>query len=923
MIFTGSFNTYDNQYTYNVTIGSIGVTNIITDPIDIDEDSLLSNGPTVMFDPNPVSINCDREDLIKRVIISQATINLIAAEDVSAELYALTGTDIPVSITLGSNQDYVFFGYVDPLMFNQGYARNYESVQITATDPLGKLEMLKVDDVSTFYTTSGSTPIPTEMTPWDVIEDILDKINVTVGIERINATVKTAMQNTKLHMKVFFGDDRDDYKTLYEVLDEICKYFNLYISMYDADTVIISCTINNAPGQENINFKDSATDDSTSIGYDDVFNQIELTCKIEPVKDIFTQLDDKDNMYSDYLQYEKYMTEYESPDAGMTSWDTFYKMINEQSDITYDEAWTRDHYCYVLRNDLWDFGTGTDKSYIEYLGGGYNAETGAPIPMYKGQCNIMNWLHGRRMRAAFVALGSTDKVMANGQVTDDSIKSNITLDKYLIISTLGKFKNDLDELNAYRTQLSPYYDSPLCTFKGIDRNILSPADSQVTNYLIISGNIILNPLQKLCGSNWSDDEATLSNTFANAKSYYIYSMSNMFARQGVFRTVDCDTDDDGCYYQQRWMWWDSNTGYSEYNNGILGVYGPLDRKCSQMFKYEYSEDHSTNDQISKMPIICCRLKVGEGNDAKYCVERLDGGTPVHSWGETGENRFEWLTAAEASAKGISPTFTIGINPKIGDTIIGPKWQISNTVRWDMNLDKTGMAIPIKEQDHLDGPIEFSILGPYNATWEHVTKYYHGYWFWEHAGYRVNTKSILSNTQSIMINNLKIEMTSNNGGVNSLKTTADNDLVYKSAMAPSFNENQEVDLSICTALTFEECQEWGIKNQTTNSYVYNLDNSGYRGFGGTVKPEVCLVDYLYKEMCTPSKVLDTQLKATAFDNGLYGNQMNYDMLCNYFVGVVKVNGSYVNTRIMSYETNLKKKTIDVKFREHKTVTNYQI
>ena len=112
MILTGTFNTYDNKNTYTVTIGDTGVTTTISDPT---EDIYGDNKPDliVMFDPDPVIINADRQDLTKRIIISQATINLVSNQNMTDYLFAYTNRSIPVTILNGSNV--CFFGYVDPL----------------------------------------------------------------------------------------------------------------------------------------------------------------------------------------------------------------------------------------------------------------------------------------------------------------------------------------------------------------------------------------------------------------------------------------------------------------------------------------------------------------------------------------------------------------------------------------------------------------------------------------------------------------------------------------------------------------------------------------------------------------------------------------------------------------------------------------
>jgi hypothetical protein len=70
---------------------------------------------------------------------------------------------------------------------------------------------------------------------------------------------------------------------------------------------------------------------------------------------------------------------------------------------------------------------------------------------------------------------------------------------------------------------------------------------------------------------------------------------------------------------------------------------------------------------------------------------------------------------------------------------------------------------------------------------------------------------------------------------------------------------------------------------------------------------------------PARIIQTQLRPNAFENGLLGFAMNFDMLTNYFTGLYSLG----NCRLMSYEADLKYKTIDATFRQHRTVTNDQI
>ena len=934
MKFYGTFNSYDNEQKYHIEIGMQGdwLTTEIKDPTDEEIYEIAGPDKIVMFDESPISISANRQDLLKRIIISQATINLLSNKDLTDDLFAQTNRSIPVTITEVSddeNPQHVFFGYVDPLQFSQGYAHNYESVTINATDPLGALEDYRINQVVKNGTNIFISP-NTEISPYDLIISILNKIGVGLNTQYVNQTVLNAMRGTKLHCTIFFGDDQDDYNNLYDVLENVCKYFNIYVAMMNADTAMLYCTINNTVNATDLsNFKELATDASTSISMDDVYSQITLTCEIEPVEDLMTSFSDKDFLYSDYDTYEHYMTEqFAEMDwdnrGAMWPWWGFWDILNNkdmtQDPNSYPYCYKSDNYCYVLRNDAWDFGRG-NKSYIEYMGGSIKYDEDGNVleskPMTRAhQYDLLYWLANNPCKAALVGFAKGPNINLK-TVSDNSVQQSLDLDKWLVISTMGIKDNNISQASRYETLLRQ--NNPICSYKGLQSNILSPQDNRITNFLIISGNILLNPLQGLSGPNWATAQEILSNTWISAwNSWYTYDAVLWILGNCLGNTVGYN--DNHMYYQQKW------------DKSILargGVYGFLNNNAAKELKYEYSSPGNTNDTISKMPILACQLKVGD----KYCIEQL--------WlGEAGVNNFVWMTVDDMRRKeaeinaGLdyddptwyhieqNPIFTLGIDPKIGDYIIGQKYQISNTIDYSMNIDKTGTAIPIKASDKLSGAVEFKICGPYNAMWNKITYYERSFWFYKFEWWFDNPISILNNCQSIMVGDLKMELASNNAGRNEAKTTADNDLVYYSDTVPVYIEKQEDDINICTPLTVDECDEWGIKVQNSNSYVYKSDNSPFRGFasgGTTVKPEQCLIDYLYKEYCSPSRIISTQLKADAINNGLYGNKINIDMLSYYYTGLPVNNPC----RIMKYDTDLKYKTINLEFRQHKTVDNTQI
>lgn len=899
MIFTGTFKTYDNKQTYSVTIGNTGY------PMTIVDSTENYSGDTVMFDPTPVIITNDRQDLQKRILISQATINLISNTDLTEELFAPSSRTIPVNITCGNNT--VFVGYVDPLQFDQGYAHNWEQVQITATDPFGALEEKNV----------GQLPLVTKqstLTTAGFINAIFTAIGVNhIYFDDVYQDVRTAIGTTNIKMWNFFGDSRDDYMTLNEALSEICKYFNLYVVFY-GDGAHFSSTINNNPTQITISsFKDSAADDSTSLSTDEVYSQANVKCEIEPVDDLIVSIDDKDNLTSDYTNSEVYMNEVISSGNGKTAHAKFKYMLDPQhfNDNGYEEAWELPNYVQILKNAVWDFGS---NSYLDQ----------------NSQIGTLGWLKQHSGKGAILGFARGTRI----NPLDDSIQATPTVSPYFVISINGQYDDSSAGATAMETMIQNAV--PVCEYVGLSSAILSPPDANVTNYIVISGNILLNPAQKLTGPYWGSDASKIANTIRSCidawqSPWDVTELNGHIYFNTTFEhTIPHPNDDKyGVYYQQRWFGLNQSQGV-----GSPGLYGYLDNEKNKDLQYKYNSGGTRIDQISKLPVLACQLVVGdppaqgETDTRKWCCERLFDG-------DSGQNVFEWKTLAEwraifaqknmEDAATAEPYITIGINPAIDDYIVGQSKSISNNV-----AGINGTAIPITAADALSGNITFKILGPYNTIWNKVSKKTKRKWFfWKKSNFVEDDVPVLQHVSSIMISNLKIEAQTNGGNISDYAMAADNDLVYYSATNPTYLEKLEEDLKICTPLTLDECTTTGVKYQVSNSYVYDTNNHPFYGFGGHMeedvpvgytKPEECLVDYYYKEYCTPARIVTTKLFADKTGtNGLYGQMINSDMINNYFNNV----GISGNFRIMSYESDLKHKTVSYTFREHMTINNNQI
>ena len=945
MIYQGSFNDYNNTYKYRVTIiktdtdiTTLNAENII-DPTE-NTDSISDN--LLYFSPDPVHLTCDRSDLTQLIMISQCQIKLKVNQDLSEQLFANTDREIKVIIEREYLTDdtppvkayhKLFYGYVDPLQFNQSFAHNFDEITINATDPLGALEQLNIGDID--VQTTDVVPVINLM--YKIFEKIFAfDTNAYSGIQTfIAGPINPNL--IKVNVSVFFGDSEDDYMSLYDVLNELLKYLGCTISYEPEGGKVHLFNIyngvpNNPTKQQWFDGHDDAMDDSTTLSKDDAYSKVTLTCEIEPNDDEINLLDDE-FMFSDYSNYQKYMTELVSPGEGWSAINGFGDLIKTGS-TEYEAGYKLDHYCYVKRNNSWDFGK---NSYITNF---EETQSDNTKKMVGDQSDVLRWLKNNTGKAAFVSFGKGNKINYN----DNSPVNNISLTDYLVISVNGH--NDHGKNGHIYTMMSDMQrNSPICKYNGLKSVNLTPTDESITNYIVISGKMILNPLQRKTGPIWEADRNfpeewhdgpggmemlynNTQNTMSQCLSVFDNVQPEYFAIVPMLwhKTVPHPDNGGGAYYQQQW--WNCtdprNPNYTK--TDTVGIYGFLDNKENEMLKYTYTTMKDNDsvlsvDKISKLPILACQLKIGD----KYCVERLD-------LGEEGQGIFQWMTYDEWSKEMSNeyynvPYFTIGIDPKVDDKIVGHSFSIQNNIKYTMNVDGTGTAIPIKITDKLNGTPEFTILGVLNQQWDEVERVHPT--MFRHTSYNHHKFWTLELLDSILISDLKIEFKSDNALYNEDMTTADNDLVYYSDTNINYTEKLECDLKICTPLTIEECQQKGIKYQTSNSYVMTTDDEPFYGWKidqfTMLKPERLFVDYYYKQYYRPARKISFNV-----DNGdifgtkslLNNSHIGFSTILSQYAiymeypGIVDVHGSKIaaNYYCMSMDWSIKRRENEMTVRE---------
>lgn len=909
-IISGTFKDTTNTRTYTVTISSLdyhGAGYTITDVTDANFDDTEE---TILFTMDPVHITTDYSDTFAHNIVKTASVNLISNFNLRDLVLATNNNDIHMTITCG--QESLFDGYVDPLCFSEPYARFWNEIEITANDKLASAQYIKYPQIvlsrmneMMIFLDEGSNVAGAERGK-GIINTIADAIDLEIDTTDFDSDILSAMRTTKITNTLFAGDSPDDWMTCFDVLEQIGRYWGVWFMQVGNKLKLIdwhgeSRAASTSNGTQP---KEDFIDDSTSISTADAYTQIKLSCDIDDADPI---VEFGDDIVSPYPHYVKYMEELVTEGNGSNAQDLFKKLIlNDETGSTEkhpSESYIYKNFCWVKKSKLWDFGA---NGYTQFLPDPDNNYSGTT------QQYILNWLLNNPGKGAFVSFGRTDKM----SLKDDSPINSIELQDGLIISICGH-----DGKNGYERNFNN--TGPICSFTGTSKQF-TPSDSNTTNYLIISGKILLNKMyaksgremhydydrSKKSGKDYDEANGCLYDDYQNTYEA-LYTLANdphwwdwTMYHNAVPRI---GSNDYGCFYTQRY--YDGNAG-SE-SAGALGnsapacICGDLKQdKYQKTWKYEYSYIDNKGkavDNTSKIPILRCQLKIGD----KYCVERMDLGS--EGWG-----RFEWLTEEEIISKNIRVNntywydLTIGINPKIDDYIIGQNYDIQNTIWYYDDVDGTGTAIPIRLSDNLAGEVKFTIKQPMYSYWEDAAQ---GprilSWLFGGSG----TYPILEKLESIILSGFKIELTSDKGHI--MNNTENNDLVYASNENDEYIEEHEDDVNMATMITSTEASDWGVEMVISDSHVVNTDNSPFYGFEyntgefdenynpimAYIKPEQLYVNNFYLEYSNARQIVETGLKIK-----------NIDWIQNpdkYKFNFAFLEGEYVP---IGYDANLKDNSI---------------
>ena len=813
----------------------------------------------IFFTDDPVEITSQANDTFDHLLCYQASVRLLCRNFVP-EFFCSSCRDAVVNIL--RNGECIFVGYVEPQAFSQGYNEDYDEVELTCIDCLSALSYSNYRNVGAagvlYDALKGKAA---QRTFYDIIAEILNDVGEAAnymggGTFKImydgskalsNGTgdeIYNIFQNISINELLFFGDEEDDMWTQEDVLNEILKYLNLHIVQEGTTFYIFSWESIRKNSYLNLYRIDEGTEKSieiptyrvgkdievadcdTKISIGETYNELLLTDNVTEVNDVIESPLDDDSLIA-AGNFQKYMTEYIAEGEGETAYNSMYAMTTGRKTTDWQGASQVDWFCWPKAVTNWKF---------------YGIENGSRIDMYEKypadgtkQQDILNKGLTAGIGACVCAFGKIER--KNGGNTS-SLVTSVSMDNYLIISTMGR--------SGYPSEKDILASCPVAEYTGNKSGgTFSPVDSDTINYIVISGKMVLNPVMDVTD---------------------IYDNMRIFGSWwNSYKTVPSRNNKDGRYYTRKY-WdseqWNQEPGYSEANKkeSSLSFY-PYTGTGPQEHEYAYSAVGVATDTIKRVGLISCMLIIGD-----KCVVECNkgdknavGGT---SRGEGDTDDFVWKKYKERSEcasddEYYAQSFTIGIDPELRDKIIGTEFEIRKNAPYTKGITAEGTAIPIRMSDHVSGSVQFKILGPVNAEWNEVTRRHPS--FWRHTKWYQDSHLLLQEINSIMLKEFKIEVVSDNGKIGAVSD--EKDIVYKSDTGESFvNRKDDLEFRFTTALTSKECKALGVNNAVKLSSPQNeatknaLADIYDRNQNLTDKPEKLYVDAYWQEWHEPRVVM---------------------------------------------------------------------
>lgn len=791
------------------------------------------------------------------------TIALHAATYVS-DLFTSEYKDGKVEVSV--NDTCVFSGWLEPRTLTQPFNDVYDDLSLQCVDSLSAMQYSNYKNVNDTTTYTAAAEKAEMRTFKDLLTESLNKgtdgggYNVWWDASRATEATGTTDGNIFDDLRVsdmaFLGESADDTVTYLDVAEAMLKYLDLHIVQYGRDFYIFSWDTMRAgttswsllfssgegvsqsaqlPGCTGVStalFASNVEDTGTQIDVQEIFNQLCLTVSPKGSDTVLRSPLDSAGKIPAMGARQYYCTEYAADGEGVKAARAFFSLVKNHTDNGYDSQVWKDYLVRVMRNVYWKIGSGS--------GVGTAVKDWATDKSYIYPEDVTDKLRNS-LGALLLQVGNVDHKPGTG---DTSKQSSIGMTDELVISVNG----NANDTSPYPTDADIQQAMPLMSYVGGDAtasyspDVADDTDGSYHNYLVIDGTIALAPLmptafevEKVRGYNDGD-------TFYNRYGQDVIGSGVM--TKALASVSASRVNKDGRYLAFEWWKLGKQTGTRK---GWI----PYTEDGPQQYEYKTA---SGKDEVDKVDILWCMLRIGD----KVLVEDKTKNGSVDA--------FSWKTYKEPSQcadtdEYLEQTFTIGINPKIGDKLIGQDFDIGTNFDYTTNIDaEKGMAIPLPYDAKLHGSMVFQVLGIDNTVWAdyHVTRHHT---MFRHTKYDTANIPLMAHVSSVIMKNFSVKIYSDveNGG--------EEDIVYMSRTSHKFyNKKDDLDMKIHSGFTAEEIAKYGLSGKIMYTTVCGKDGLAITSITNKItevsaKPEKLYVDAYYNELSQPRVVLTQNMQCT--------------------------------------------------------------
>lgn len=791
------------------------------------------------------------------------TIALHAATYVS-DLFTSEYKDGKVEVSV--NGACVFSGWLEPRTLTQPFNDVYDDLSLQCVDSLSAMQYSNFKNVNNTTTYTAAAEKAEMRTFKDLLTESLNKgtdgggynlwWDASRATEATGTTDGNVFDDLRVSDMAFLGESADDTVTYLDVAEAVLKYLDLHIVQYGRDFYIFSWDTMRAgttswsllfssgkgvsqsaqlPGCTGVSttlFASNVEDTGTQIDVQEIFNQLCLTVSPKGSDTVLRSPLDSAGKIPAMGARQYYCTEYAADGEGVKAARAFFSLVKNHTDNGYDSQVWKDYLVRVMRNVYWKIGSGS--------GVGTAVKDWATDKSYIYPEDVTDKLRNS-LGALLLQVGNVDHKPGTG---DTSKQSSIGMTDELVISVNGNG----DDTSPYPTDADILQAMPLMSYVGGDAtasyspDVADDTDGSYHNYLVIDGTIALAPLmptafevEKVRGYNDGD-------TFFNRYGSDVIGSGVM--TKALASVSASRVNKDGRYLAFEWWKLGKQTGTRK---GWI----PYTEDGPQQYEYKTA---SGKDEVDKVDILWCMLRIGD----KVLVEdkTKNGSVDAFSW-----KTYKELSQCADTDEYLEQTFTIGINPKIGDKLIGQDFDIGTNYDYTTNIDaEKGMAIPLPYDAKLHGSMTFQVLGIDNPVWAdyHVTR--HKTMF-RHTKYDTANIPLMAHVSSIIIKNFSVKIYSDveNGG--------EEDIVYMSRTSHKFyNKKDDLEMKIHSGFTSEEIAKYGLSGKIMYTTVCGKDGLAITSItnkitGVSAKPEKLYVDAYYNELSQPRVVLTQNMQCT--------------------------------------------------------------